>query len=160
MPYVSMATQAGAKHWACRICNVLGVRVSHLDCVVYVDAARQLSQLPGHLRTAAHRRLLTEWKRRFRHTPQFVARLETPNFRRDHAFRMRAGRIAEEAKLRSKAAHTRARIAGGYLGLGIQIHLSIHRLVCLIIGPSIPNNRLTYLHNYKLIMIYKITDKL
>jgi hypothetical protein len=121
-----MATQAGAKHWACRMCNVVGVRVSHLDCVVYTDAARQLSQLPGHLKTPTHYRLIVEWKRRFRRMSPFMANLSTRNYRRDHAFRMRAGRLAEEAKLHSAAAHRRARTAGGYLGLGSYQYIYIY----------------------------------
>ena len=119
MPYISMATQAGACHWACRYCNSRGWHVALLDKVVYPGAAaRVMHQWPEHKKTNVHKRLLREWKRRFASMPEVVAQLDTPDWRRDHAFRMQAGQVAEDAKKISAAAHKRAVVAGGYHGLG------------------------------------------
>ena len=115
MPYVSMATGSPAINWACRYCNLDGVWIAELDSVVYPGgAARVLAQLPR--RTATQRRLLNEWRRRFRGTPHIVAALVRPDYRRDHAFRMRAGKLSEEAKLVSEACYKRCVEAGGYHG--------------------------------------------
>ena len=118
MPYVSMATQAGAKHWACRYCNCVGTYVRCLDVVVYIHAARIMHQWPASRKTQRHSSLLRHWKAKFRHFSEVIAQLDVPIARRDHAFRTQAGRVAEDAKSISAAAHKRAVKAGGYLGLG------------------------------------------
>lgn len=118
MPYVSMATQAGAKNWACRYCNCVGIYVPLLDVVIYVHGARIMHQWQQDMQTARHRSLLREWKTKFRLLPQAIAQLQVPIARRDQAFRMLAGKTAEEAKSVSGAAYKRAVQAGGYHGIG------------------------------------------
>ena len=118
MPYVSMATQAGAKYWACRYCNCHGIHIGLLDVVVYVDAARIMHQWPPQRKTRRHAKLLRDWKRKFRGMPEAIAQLDIPIARRTQAFRMLAGKIAEDAKTVSGAAHKRALHAGGYHGIG------------------------------------------
>ena len=118
MPYISMATQAGAKHWACRYCNGVGTYVSCLDVVLYIGAARIMHQWPASRKTRRHASLLRQWKTKFRQLPDVIAQLDVPIARRDHAFRMMAGRVAEDAKSVSAAAHKRAVQAGGYHGVG------------------------------------------
>ena len=118
MHYVSMATQAGAKHWACRYCNCVGTYVHHLDVVVYIGAARIMNQWPEHEKTRQHASLLRAWKAKFAQMPDIIAQLDVPIARRDKEFRMMAGRVAEDAKTVSAAAHKRAVHAGGYHGVG------------------------------------------
>jgi len=119
MCYISMGTQAGAKAWACRYGNCLGIYIALLDVVIYPGVARQLHKFyDGRDIPPAVSRLLREWKRHFRGLPKVLALLDRPMFRRDHAFRMEAGQLAEEAKQINAACHKRAVRAGGYHGIG------------------------------------------
>ena len=115
MHHVSMATQAPAKYWACRDCNVLGVKIALLDAVVYVGALRLLAGT-GSRRTRA---LTREWQQRFRGTPDLVEHMNRPIFKRDAKFNYDAGVVAEQARHISKAEHKRAIETGGFHGLGI-----------------------------------------
>ena len=118
MPYISMATQAGARYWACRYCNVEGVYVHQLQTKIYIGAARVMHQWPASKKTSRHNRLLREWKRRFAGMPHVVSMLNVPIGGRDQKFRMEAGQLAEDAKGVTKAAYKRAVEAGGYHGIG------------------------------------------
>ena len=113
MSHVSMSTQAPAINWACRDCNVLGVKVALLDAVVYVGAIRLLAGT-GSPRTRA---LTREWRQRFAGTPDLLAMADRPIFKRDAKFNYEAGVTADQARHISGAALDRARIAGGFLGL-------------------------------------------
>ena len=114
MSHVSMASQAPALNWACRDCNVLGVKIQELDAVVYVGAIRLL---PGCGSTRA-RTLQREWRARFSGAPKLLALEHRPIFKRDAKFNYDAGVVADEARRISKAEHERAVKAGGFHGLG------------------------------------------
>ena len=125
-PHFDMSTQPPACRWACRGCNILGVKDSILQSTVYAGAARYLDD------SRPHKRLLREWKARFRGTPTIIENaLNRPIVKRDLAFRREAGKAADEARrLYGDAGVRSVRQATGYLGTDVftKIGLDVTRI--------------------------------